>query len=150
MAMAVSLIAKMISELDGAGNVVRALSVDEPNEASGDLYFIKKTGERMEANYQHLMVTLGWNGDAAQLLIKPGEPGALPIPPPFKIVVKRDDYKNETRYRIDQIGVRQRGLPVVAEHLIQTAAERMNAKIKGTWKPPAPEPGSSPPDEIPF
>ena len=139
-AAAVSLFATLLKELDGAGNEVRdCLMGDTHPEACGDIWYMGKNGKRREDVYQHLKKWLGWNGDEAQLIIPIGSPGALPLPPPCRIVVKRDDYKpNEPQYRIDSIGVRGNYMPTYSGDDAASLLARLQAKREGTWKPSAP------------
>ena len=62
--------------------------------AEGDIWIVKKDGQPNQNGIESLVKFAGWDGDMISI------PSMGWQPTPCQVVVKRDDYKDQTRYKI--------------------------------------------------
>lgn len=145
LAVAVSLHCVLLERLGGDKRDCRM----EQLEALGDIWFLSRERAKIPKAYRALQAALRWNGDATQLHIRSGQPGACQ-PVECVIGIQYEVYQEQGRYRIAWLGT-QPGMPEqLSGDEARDQAERVNLALCG--EPPPPQFDSDAPTgaEIPF
>lgn len=127
---------------------------DYQQEALGDLWIIKKSGEVNKGQVEALVQHTGWDGDIASIVDEKWNPK------PCVVVVKADTYKDQTRFKIAFVNDIDRapgGMGNVDSAKAKELQARFGAQLRavaGAVKrngtpPPASKPAAPPPPAKP-